>query len=310
MKYAVIGGGIGGLTIAYLLSKEHKVKLFEKTNQLGGLARTTPINGKNIEVYQHHYDETHKELFKLCKELDVKITTFQAKRGYLSGGKIYGFDNALDLLRFEPLPFIDRIKLGLSYFYQLGGGQKVYDILWKPLLIQKFGEHYKNIKTQWLWSRPKSNGKLYYISTQELIDKLRDKILETGEIIMNTECDKDTYNAVIDTTPCNKGMLPVSCVMLVMNRPLTKYYWINIGDLSFPFGLIVEKDNIVWITKYGKVEGSFIEHLKRINPDFKLSWVKEVKAFNDDYAQEINPTIEDRGLDNIIKKARKTISNI
>jgi dolichol-phosphate mannosyltransferase len=307
---AVIGGGIGGLVTGYLLAQRgHKVKLFEKTNQLGGLARTTPINGKPIEVYYHHYDSTHKEILKLCKELDIKVTTFQAKRGYLSGGRIYDFDNGFDLLNFTPLPFLDRLKLGLAYFFQVDAGEKVYEVVWKPLLIQKFGEHYENIKMNWIWSRPKTNGKLLYFSTQELIDKLRDKILENGEILTEQTTNKDAYEIVIDTTQ-TKDMLPVTCLMLVLDRPLTKYYWLNIGDLNFPFGLIVEKDNIVWITKYGKAEKDFIRHLVFINPDFEESWIKEAHIFHDDFAQEINPIVEDRGLNNVIIKAKKTISCI
>lgn len=307
MKIAVIGGGIGGLTIAFLLGKgKHKVKLFEKTNQLGGLARTTPINGKPIEVYYHHYNKIHTELFKLCKELDIKITWFKAKMGYLSSGIIYDFDNLIDLLKFKPLTFKDKVNFALSYFFSLDCNCNVYEVIWKPLLIQKFGGNHINL--QWIYSRPKCNGRLAYISTQELIDKLRNKIVEMGgEIYMEQEIDKDKYDNIIDTTPCNKDMLGVTCLMLVLDRPLTKYYWLNIGDLSFPFGLIVEKGNIVYVTKYGKTEGDFIAHLNRINPDFHTNWIKEVRIFKDDYAQEITPTIEDRGLNNIIKKAQKTV---
>ncbi len=310
MKIAVIGGGIGGLTIAYLLAKKnHKIKLFEKSPSLGGLARTTSIDGKRVEVYYHHFDKSHTELLKLCKELDVKVKWFNAKMGYLSNGKIYDFDSAIDLWNFKPLKLNEKINLIGSYFFQLPTCKEVYDVLFKPLLIQKFGDDYDKIKQEWIWSRAKANGKLFCIegSTQILIETLRNNILLAGgEVLAQKEYDKDTYDNVIDTSPHNKDMLPITCVVLALDRPLTKYYWLNVGDLSFPFGVVVQRDNIVYLAKYGEAKHDFITPLKRINPDFSEKWIKETQVFKDDYAQEKFPTVDDRGLNNIIKKAYKT----
>jgi len=308
MKYAVIGGGIGGLTIAYLLCKgKHQVRLFEKTNQLGGLARTTLINGEPIEVYYHHYNKSDTALFKLCKELGVEVTTFSAKMGFLSNGKIYDFDNLVDLWNFKPLRLRDKLNLGMACFFSLDCSNKVWDVIWKPLLIHKFGLSYKLIKMRYIYSRPKCNGKLYYISTQSLIEALKLNILAMGgEIFMEKEHDDDTYANIVDTTPKNVDMLEVTSVVLVLDRPLTKYYWLNIGDLSFPFGHLVQKGNILYITKYGPTQQSFVSHLIRINPDFKPEWIKQTFVFHDDNAQERIPITEDRGLNNIIIKAHKT----
>ena len=308
MKYAVIGGGIGGLTVAYILAKKkHQVKLFERTNQLGGLARTTLIDGKPIEVYYHHYNKGDTYLFNLCKELGVNVTTFKSKAGFLKGGKIYDFDNLVDLWNFKPLRLRDKLNLCLAYYFVWDCNPNVYETIWKPLLVHKFGEHYKNISMQYIWSRPRVSGKLYYINTQDLIEALKLNILaQGGEIIMNRECDKEAYTAVVDTTPITTGMLEVTCLLLVLDRPLTKHYWLNIGDLDFPFGHLVQKGNILYITKYGKTEQSFTSHLTKINPDFKPEWIKYAVTSHDDYAQEIKPIAEDRGLNNIIKKAWKT----
>jgi predicted NAD/FAD-binding protein len=42
-QVAVIGSGISGLTAAYLLSKKHKVTVFEKNNYIGGHTATVDI---------------------------------------------------------------------------------------------------------------------------------------------------------------------------------------------------------------------------------------------------------------------------
>jgi hypothetical protein len=230
--------------------------------------------------------------------------------GYLSDGKIYDFDTPLDLLRFKPLSFRDKLRFGIEVFYKIPSGEKVFNTIWKPLLIHKFGDYWQNIPMKWIYSRPASNGKLGYIegSTQVLIDKLSDKIkLLGGDIIFNTEIDTDKYHMIIDTTPSMKNQLSVICLVIVLDRPLTKYYWLNIGDLSFPFGLIVQKGNVVYIVNYGKPKGDCIAHLDRINPEFDKSWIKEIHVFKDDYAQPWDAELEERGLNNIIAKARKTV---
>ena len=42
---AVIGAGISGLAAAYLLSRRHRVQLFEKEERLGGHTNTVVIDG-------------------------------------------------------------------------------------------------------------------------------------------------------------------------------------------------------------------------------------------------------------------------
>ena len=47
MKVAVIGSGISGLSAAHLLSKKHRVDLFEKQDHFGGHSYTVEISGDN-----------------------------------------------------------------------------------------------------------------------------------------------------------------------------------------------------------------------------------------------------------------------
>jgi predicted NAD/FAD-binding protein len=78
MKIAVIGSGISGLAISYLLNKKHNITLFEKNDYIGGHSRTVEINdnGKMLAVdtgfivfNKHNYPL----LTSLFKYLDVKV---------------------------------------------------------------------------------------------------------------------------------------------------------------------------------------------------------------------------------------------
>ena len=47
MKFAVVGSGISGLSIATILSQDHEVVLYEKDDRFGGHSNTIEINYKN-----------------------------------------------------------------------------------------------------------------------------------------------------------------------------------------------------------------------------------------------------------------------
>ena len=47
MKFAVIGSGISGLSIATILSQDHEVALYEKEDRFGGHSNTVEINYKD-----------------------------------------------------------------------------------------------------------------------------------------------------------------------------------------------------------------------------------------------------------------------
>ena len=73
---AVIGAGISGLAAAYLLSRRHRVQLFEKERRLGGHTNTVVIDGPNGAVpldtgFLVHNDRTYPNLVRLFGELGV-----------------------------------------------------------------------------------------------------------------------------------------------------------------------------------------------------------------------------------------------
>ena len=73
---AIIGAGISGLAAAYLLSRRHRVHLFEREGRLGGHTNTVIIDGPNGHVpldtgFLVHNDRTYPNLVRLFEQLGV-----------------------------------------------------------------------------------------------------------------------------------------------------------------------------------------------------------------------------------------------
>jgi uncharacterized protein len=73
---AVIGAGISGLAAAYLLSRRHRVQLFEREARLGGHTNTVLIDGPTGPVpldtgFLVHNDRTYPNLVRLFGDLGV-----------------------------------------------------------------------------------------------------------------------------------------------------------------------------------------------------------------------------------------------
>jgi predicted NAD/FAD-binding protein len=80
MKHvAVIGGGVSGLVAAYLLSRRHRVTLYERDGRLGGHAHTVVVEGEGGPLHLDtgflvHNPEAYPLLVRLFAELGVETT--------------------------------------------------------------------------------------------------------------------------------------------------------------------------------------------------------------------------------------------
>lgn len=217
----IIGGGITGLIAAYELVKKGKsVAIFEKTNQLGGVIAPFKVKDYSLEGFYHHLFTNDSFIFKLAKELGLKITWHTAKIAFCySSSEIYSFSAPLDILRFYKFSFKEKVRLcgfliGVMLSRRIrhladlnakewlvsGVGERIYDVFFKPMLRAKFGIHAEDIGADWMLSRLKIrsgrtlNGeKLGYIrgGFGKLIAELGGKVEKLGgKIYLNRGIDK------------------------------------------------------------------------------------------------------------------------
>ena len=175
MRVGIVGGGVAGMAAAYrLIERGHRVSLYEASPFLGGLVRTFEVGGGRLESFYHHLFSTDTTIVRLIEELGLgdQLVWRDSKVGFYHGGKIYDFVTPLDLLRFTPVPPLDRVRMGLAALYlrrQKDGsryesitaaewvrrymGKGAYNAVWGPLLRGKFGDFHDELAMVWLWNK-------------------------------------------------------------------------------------------------------------------------------------------------------------
>lgn len=171
---AVLGGGISGLTCALRLAQEgHRVTLIEGAAQLGGLGTFFEHDGRTFEKFYHCMLPSDGPLLRVLESLGIrdevywKPTTF----AYAHQGRLFPLNTALDLLKFAPLRFIDRIRVGITGLYgrlvsakgldnittvkwlTRLSGTRAFAKFWRPMLEAKFGDRYHDVPALWFWTR-------------------------------------------------------------------------------------------------------------------------------------------------------------
>ncbi|MCD6356796.1 MAG: FAD-dependent oxidoreductase, partial [Anaerolineaceae bacterium] len=180
MKIAIIGAGISGLTAAYDLQKSgYDVTIFERESRPGGLAAGFKEESWDwsLEKYYHHWFKTYHAVLSLINKLGLsdEVLFLNPKTVVYHKGDFYPFDSGIAVLRFPGFTLRDKIRFGfvtifLKYFANWKPlekytarewikqyyGKNLYKIFFKPLLIGKFGNHYKEVNMAWFWARFKA----------------------------------------------------------------------------------------------------------------------------------------------------------
>jgi len=181
MRIAIIGAGYGGMAAAWDLKKAgHEVTIFESADFVGGLASgfKEPHWDWSVEKFYHHWFQSDSHMLGLFRELglDDRVIFPRPLTVMYHNGKFHPFDSILKALLFPGLGFgLDKIRFGfVGLFLRLTNnwqaleqvtadawmmkwaGKTVYEKMWKPLLIGKFGPYYQDVNMAWMWARIKA----------------------------------------------------------------------------------------------------------------------------------------------------------
>jgi protoporphyrinogen oxidase len=176
VRIGIIGGGIAGLTCAYRLAQAgHQPVVMEAAREVGGLGATFLHEGVRFEKFYHIILNSDSDLLSLVTELGGadRMLWRETGMGIYTDGALHSMNGAIDLLRFQPLTLLERLRTAAGGAYmtilQRNGtpldnitatgylrrlfGDRVYVRMWEPLLRAKFGDAAEEVPAYWIWSR-------------------------------------------------------------------------------------------------------------------------------------------------------------
>ncbi len=178
MKIAIIGAGYAGMSAAYDLAKAgHQITIYEAEDSAGGLARgfSDPKWDWTVDRFYHHWFASDNHMLGIIEELGLsdKVLFPRPYTVLLHNEKWYPFDSIKEALLFPGLGWgIDKLRFGLVGLYlrltknwqglekvtvdewmRKWAGNRVYEQMWEPMLIGKFGKYHKEVPMSWFWAR-------------------------------------------------------------------------------------------------------------------------------------------------------------
>ena len=177
---AVIGGGFCGLATAYELGRNGiRATVLERDPEVGGLAGSFDIGGTSLEKFYHHWFTSDMHVTRLVDQLGTsdRVVLRPTRTGMYYAHDLFQLSTPIDLLKFPLLSLPDRIRLGLlalrarriknwralenrtaaDWLRDLGG-ERVYRVVWEPLLRGKFGDAAEEVAAVWFWNKLKLRG--------------------------------------------------------------------------------------------------------------------------------------------------------
>ena len=240
LRVGIVGAGLSGLVCAEraLSHPGLSVEIFEKERDVGGLAGYVLFGGLKVAKTYHHVLSNDLHLQKELKRLNISIDWKKVKVAFYAKSKIYSFNGPLDLLRFEPLRFADRLRLGwlvlrakyddhlldtsLKDWITSTAGENVFDVFVDPLISTYFGSS-DNISAAYLANRwrmeSRSANTLGYADFPRLIDEYRSRISSSPSGRILTGCEISYVRIAPDHVIINLGDKEQNFDAVVMTCP-------------------------------------------------------------------------------------------
>ncbi|MEM9825808.1 MAG: NAD(P)/FAD-dependent oxidoreductase [Planctomycetota bacterium] len=172
--WLVIGGGVMGLRVAQeILDRGHHVTIAEAGDCIGGLTSAWKLGDVHWDRFYHvtllSDDVLRGQLDRLGLEKEIRWV--ETKTGFFAGGKLHSMSNTLEFLRFPPLGWIERLRLGGTIFLaskiknwrrmeqvsveswlRKWSGRGAFEKIWLPLLKAKLGTAYPQTSAAFIWA--------------------------------------------------------------------------------------------------------------------------------------------------------------
>lgn len=372
-----------GVTLGYMLAKRGMpVEIFEASPVLGGLAGPLTLpDGTEVDRFYHAILSSDAYLGGLIAELGLKdqMRFGETKTAFYYKNKLHSMNNIIEFLRFPPLGWIDRFRLGLTvlaaqftqdwrkletisveeWLLKLGG-KGTFNNIWRPMLNAKFDGGFENTPATYIWSRlvrmkstrggasQKEMAGYLIGGYATLLAAMAREIQKAGNLIhLNTPVDEVVIEngravgirvkgsvrryaaiAVTAQAPILKRLIPTApaeylsfldqtrylgivCPLMVLDRPLTPYWTVNITDTSIPFTGVIETTSyidpahvgghhLVYLPKYTapgsplqgypdeKIRAIWVENLVRMFPDFDPARIRYFSVHREKYVEPLH----------------------
>jgi protoporphyrinogen oxidase len=383
MTVAIIGGGIMGISLGYFLSQRGvDVEIFEASPVLGGLAGSIILeDGTAVDRFYHAILSSDSHLQQLCSELGIadQLRFRPTRMGFYYNGGICSMNSVVEFLRFPPLGWTDRFRLGLTVlnaqfvrdWRQLEGvsvedwlvrwsGRRTYENIWRPMLKAKFDGNFADAPATYIWSRlvrmkstrsganqKEEAGHLIggYLTLIEAMARrikaqggrihlrrpIQEIVIQDGSIRgVRCEGSLQPFDAVVATlqAPLVRRLIPgasadylyflgkteylgIIAPLLVLDRPLTGYWTLNITDDRIPFTGVIETTSyidpkylggrhLVYLPKYtapdspwqkmpdDEIRSVWLENLQAMFPDFDPRSVQYFLVHRERYVEPLH----------------------
>ncbi len=301
MKVAIIGAGYTGMCIAKkLIESNINVTIFEKDSKVGGMTQNIKLKNEITDKYYRHLFQSDLDLINLAKELQIEVKWFKSKMGYYIDDNLYDWGQPIALLKFKPLSFMQKIRFGLSVvkiktirnwktlerytineWFKKYNWEDIYNIIWKPLLRNKFGQYESSISMVWLWSkinlRQSKQGltkeTLGYIDFEQLNKKMQEYLEKSNvEFKFNT--------SIVEIKKKNNKFFQINTGDDIQNYDVvvSTISYLDTKELFEDFLTKIEKNQLL-STKYIGAKTMIIETPKKLSNYYWLNMADEKFPF-------------------------------